>query len=84
MEIETTHSNMANQTGITVKNIASYCLVSSSTVRRWVKEGRLAAMKLPSGHFRVTVEDFRDFLRRYGMPIREELLESEYKGKEVI
>jgi excisionase family DNA binding protein len=72
------------QTGITVKDIASYCLVSRSTVRRWAKDGRLSAMKLPSGHFRITVEDFRDFLKRYHMPIREELLESEYKGKEVI
>ncbi len=41
-------------------------------------------MKLPSGHYRVTVADFRDFLERYNMPIKEELFESEYKVKEVI
>ena len=84
VKIAEKESNKAMQTGITVKDIASYCLVSRSTVRRWAKDGRLSAMKLPSGHFRITVEDFRDFLKRYHMPIREELLESEYKGKEVI
>jgi excisionase family DNA binding protein len=61
---------------ITVKNIADYCLVNRITVRRWVKDGKLAAMKLPSGHYRITVEDFRDFLGRYNMPIKEDLFES--------
>ncbi len=69
---------------LTATDVADRCMVSTATVRRWVKDGKLSAMKLPSGHFRVTVEDFRDFLKQYHMPIREELLESEYKGKEVI
>lgn len=69
---------------ITVKNIADYCLVSRITVRRWVKDGKLSAMKLPSGHFRITTRDFRDFLERYDMPVREELFESKYTKKEVI
>ena len=84
MHIAERESNKAIQTGIRLKDIASYCLVSRSTVRRWAEDGSLAAMKLPSGHFRVTTEDFRDFLKRYHMPIRKDLLESKYKGKEVI
>lgn len=63
---------------ITVKEIAGYCLVSGITVRRWIKDGKLTAMKLPSGHYRVTTAGFRDFLERYNMPIKEELFESEY------
>ena len=39
---------------ITVKDIAEYCLVSDVTVRRWIKDGKLSAMKLPSGHYRTS------------------------------
>jgi excisionase family DNA binding protein len=69
---------------ITVNNIADYCLVSRITVRRWAKDGKLPSMKLPSGHYRVTTEDFRDFLVKYGMPIKEGLFESKSMKKEVI
>ncbi len=34
------------------------------------------AIKLPSGHYRVSIVDFKDFLERYNMPIKEELFES--------
>ena len=34
---------------------------------------------LPSGHYRIDKEDFRGFLERYGMPIKEELFGSESK-----
>ncbi|MBI4302924.1 MAG: helix-turn-helix domain-containing protein [Chloroflexi bacterium] len=51
--------------------------MSRVTVRRWVKDGRLSAIKLPGGHYRVTARDFRDFLERHDMPIKEELFKSE-------
>ncbi len=60
----------------TVKGVADYCLVSKVTVRRWIKSGRLPAIRLPSGHYRISVVDFRGFLGRYDIPIREELFES--------
>ena len=60
----------------TVKDIAEYCLVSRMTVRRWIKDGKLSAMKLPSGHYRITLVDFRDFLERYHIPVEDWLLES--------
>ncbi len=61
---------------ITVKGVADYCLVSKVTVRRWIKSGKLSAIRLPSGHYRISVVDFRGFLGRYDIPIREELFES--------
>ena len=67
---------LAGQTFITVESIAGYCMVSRSTVGRWIRDGRLSAMKLPSGHFRVSVADFRAFLKRHNMPITQELLDS--------
>ncbi len=66
---------LAGRTFITVDSIAGYCMVSRSTVGRWIREGRLSAMKLPSGHFRVSVADFRAFLKRHNMPITQELLD---------
>jgi excisionase family DNA binding protein len=67
---------IVGQTFITVDSIAGYCMVSRSTVGRWIRDGRLSAMKLPSGHFRVSVKSFRDFLKRHNMPITQELIES--------
>jgi excisionase family DNA binding protein len=61
----------------TVKGIADYCLVSGVTVRRWIKDGRLSATRLPGGHYRIHKEDFIGFLERYHMPIKEWLFESE-------
>jgi len=69
---------------VTVKDVAEYCLVSNITVRRWIKDGKLSATNLPSGHHRITIAGFRDFLERYDIPIKEELFESEYKKKEEI
>jgi len=66
---------------VTVKDIADYCLVSRITVRRWIKGGKLSATRLPSGHYRISIADFRDFLKRYNMPIKEELFESESEKK---
>ncbi len=62
--------------------IAVYCQVSKSTVLKWIEDGKLQAYRLPSGHYRIEKEDFRDFLKRYDMPIKEGLFgsESEEKG----
>lgn len=66
---------------LTVGGIAGYCLVSKVTVRRWVKKDKLSAIRLPSGHYRVSIADFRDFLRRNNIPIKEELFESKSEQK---
>jgi len=48
-----------------------------STVRRWIKTGEMSAIRLPSGHYRVSIADFKDFLKRHDIPVREELNEIE-------
>ena len=67
---------------LTPRVAAMYCQVSKSTVLKWVKDGKLQAFRLPSGHYRIEKEDFRDFLERYDIPIKEDLFgsESEKKG----
>lgn len=63
---------MAEHFHIEVKDIAAYCMVSTSTVRRWLKNGNLKAIKLPSNQCRVSIMDFKAFLKRYNIPIRED------------
>lgn len=60
---------------LSVGKIGEYCLVSTATVRRWIKTGDLLAIQLPSGHYRVSIADFKDFLKRHDMPVKEELYE---------
>jgi len=55
-----------------VKDIANYCRVNTSTVRRWLISGKMKSFQLPGNQFRITVEDFKDFLERYHIPINEE------------
>jgi excisionase family DNA binding protein len=59
-----------------VSGIADYCEVGQGTVRRWVKQGELPAIRLAGGHYRIKALDFREFLRRHGMPIREDFFGS--------
>lgn len=70
-ETGTKKLKIASRMSVTVNGIANYCLVSESTVRRWIKDGKLSALRLPSGQYRITAADFRDFLKRYDMPIKE-------------
>jgi len=62
---------------LTPRNVAEYCQVSKSTVLGWIKSGKLESFKLPSGHHRIDKEDFREFLERWHMPVREDLFGSE-------
>jgi excisionase family DNA binding protein len=78
-------AGIANKTSVswfTVNSVATCCLVSKITLWRWIRDGKISARRLPGGHYRISVADFRDFLRRYNMPIQEELCDSEFKGKE--
>ena len=66
---------------IKVKDVADYCMVNKITVRRWIKDGKLNAIKLPSGHYRISSAGFREFLERWDMPVNETLLESKSEKK---
>jgi len=63
--------------------VGQHCLVSTATVRRWIKSGELSAIQLPSGHYRVRLADFKDFLKRHGIPVSEELEVHEMSEMEI-
>ena len=66
---------LAGYENIEVKDVAVYCMVSTSTVRRWLKDGKLKAIRLPSNQYRIRTTDFVDFLRDYDIPIEEEFFQ---------
>ena len=66
---------------LTSQDVATYCQVSKSTVLEWIKSGRLKAFSLPSGHYRIDNKDFREFLEKWHMPIKEWLF-GDKNGKE--
>ncbi len=44
--------------------------------------GKLTAVRLPSGHYRVNTLDLRDFLTQYNMPLSEDLCEMCMTGEQ--
>jgi excisionase family DNA binding protein len=64
---------LSNIDFVTIAGIASYCMVCPATVRRWINSGKLHALKLPGGHFRVTILDLRKFLGENNIPVPPEL-----------
>ena len=57
---------------LTTGTVARYCEVSTNAVKKWIRQGDLAAFQTPGGHFRVTREEFHKFLVRHGMPLDQE------------
>ncbi len=55
----------------TTSEVAAYCAVSNDGVLKWIKAGKMRAFTTPGGHYRVSAEDFRNFLDRYDIPVEE-------------
>lgn len=53
---------------LTTGQVARYCGVSRMGVIRWIRQGKLKAYTTPGGHYRIRVEDFQEFLRRFDIP----------------
>src|SRR5713101_5400355 len=54
---------------LTTGQAARHCQVSIPALKRWIRDGRLAAFKTPRGHCRIELEELQRFLRQYGMPL---------------
>ena len=61
---------------LTTKNIAEYCQVTQRTAVQWINDGKLKFFRTPGKHIRVNRADFIEFLKKYQMPIPEELVSS--------
>lgn len=57
----------------TTFQVAKACGVFHTTVINWVNKGKLKAHCTPGGHRRIQLADLLDFMRRFDMPIPEDL-----------
>lgn len=57
----------------TTFQVADICDVYPSTVISWIKQKKMKAYTTPGGHRRILKPDLMDFLKRYNLPIPEEL-----------
>lgn len=64
--------------------VAKLCGVSPSTVIHWVNIGSLPAFRTPGGHRRVQAQDLLEFVKKYKMPVPEELTGAGMPRKKVL
>ncbi|MFH1070561.1 MAG: response regulator [Candidatus Glassbacteria bacterium] len=69
---------------LTTTDVARYCGVSHVHVNRWIKKGRLKCFRYPRGRYKITKEDFKDFLKRNNIPINESFFERKGRIKILI
>ncbi|HAM36423.1 MAG TPA: histidine kinase [Elusimicrobia bacterium] len=57
----------------TTFEVAKICGVFHTTVINWVNKGKLKARYTPGGHRRILLADLVDFMRKFDMPIPDDL-----------
>lgn len=77
-------SNDAGRRFFTTSEVARYCAVTNDGVLKWIKSGKLRAFSTPGGHYRVSSEDFREFLEKYEIPIDEAFFTGQSRTRTVL
>jgi excisionase family DNA binding protein len=78
------HESEGDRRFFTTSEVARYCAVTNDGVLKWIKSGKLRAFSTPGGHYRISAEDFREFLQRYDMPIDESFFRASRKERTVL
>ena len=68
----------------TTSEVARYCAVTNDGVLKWIKSSKLRAFSTPGGHYRVSAEDFRTFLKRVDIPIDESFFRGTSRERSVL
>lgn len=64
----TTRTSDTGKRTLTTGEVAALCEVSIGAVKKWIRRGKLRAMKTPGGHFRVLADEFERFRAAYRFP----------------
>ncbi|MFH1725422.1 MAG: response regulator [Elusimicrobiota bacterium] len=64
-----------NEKTYTTFQVARFCDVYPSTVISWVKQNKIEAYATPGGHRRIRKSDLLEFLKKFKLPISDELRE---------
>ncbi len=51
---------------LTTRQASYHCQVAMPVLKRWLRNGRPAALKTPGGYCRIALEELQCFLRQYG------------------
>ncbi len=70
---------MAARKIYSTQQIAKNCHVHYTTVISWIEEGKLNAYTTPRGHRRIKRSDLIQFLKKYDLPLPDELLRSKIR-----
>ena len=76
--------NESGRRFFTTSEVARYCAVTNDGVLKWIKSAKLRAFSTPGGHYRVSAEDFREFLQKYDIPIDETFFRGAKKERTVL
>ena len=68
----------------TTSEVAKYCAVTNDGVLKWIKSGKLRAFSTPGGHYRISAEDFREFLGKFDIPIDETFFRGNQRQRTVL
>lgn len=63
----------------TTGEIASFCDVTINAVKKWIAAGKLTAFRTPGGHYRIERDDFKAFVEKYKLHIRDKLFTGQKK-----
>jgi len=62
------------KTLLTTGDIARYCHTTVVQINRWIKKGELKTIQTLGGHNRITLEEFKDFLKRNEIPVTKDII----------
>ena len=57
---------------LTTGDVAKECGVSPASVKKWIGQAKLHALRTPGRHFRIPVEEFQRFRAAYRFPVEPE------------
>lgn len=64
---------MKERKNLTTRAVARYFSVTPAAVAKWIRSDLLKAYRTPGGHYRVSIEEFRRFIREHDLPEHESL-----------
>ncbi len=63
----------------TTGEIASFCDVTINAVKKWIIAGKLLAFRTPGGHYRIERHDFKAFVEKYKLHIKDRIFKGQKK-----
>ena len=64
---------MKERKNLTTRAIARYFSVTPAAVAKWIRSDLLRAHRTPGGHYRVSIDEFRRFVREHDLPEHENM-----------